>query len=54
MNPLRLVLFWHSMIILIGLLVSIYLNRPEFFIGILGGLLGGAIYGRRKNLEIAR
>ena len=45
MNPLRWLLFSHSMIILIGLLVSIYLDRPEFLIGILGGLLVGAIYG---------
>ncbi len=47
MNPLRWLLVWHSVIILIGLLVSIYLNRPGFLIGILGGLLLGARYGPR-------
>ena len=45
MNPLRWLLFSHFLIILVGLLVSIYLDRPEFFIGIVGGLLVGAIYG---------
>ncbi len=45
MNPVRWLLVWHSVIILIMLFVSIYLDNPGFFIGGLGGLLLGAIYG---------
>ena len=45
MNVMRWLLFSHFVIILVGLLVSIYLNNPGFLIGVLGGLLLGAIYG---------
>ena len=45
MNVMRWLLFSHFVIILIGLFVSIYFDSPGFLIGILGGLLLGAIYG---------
>ena len=53
MNVIRSFLVSHAVIILFGLFVSIYLDNPAFLLGILGGLLVGAIVGPRMYRDKA-